>query len=80
MAPWAAGRSLNFMYGEDTTAEQVRAFYDPADYRRLAICKSAYDPANVYSMPPQRPASGLGPFRPGTVARALADPGHHATP
>ena len=61
LAPWAVGRSLNFMYGDDLTPEQVRSGYDPGDYARLAELKARYDPANLFrwhhNIPPARPVS-----------------------
>jgi FAD/FMN-containing dehydrogenase len=46
-APWTIGRSLNFVYGENAP-EQVRSCYQPAEYRRLAELKAAYDPKNTF--------------------------------
>jgi len=56
LAPWITGQYLNFRYGENATAEQVRAAYDPADYQRLTELKAVYDPTNMfrlnYNIPP----------------------------
>ena len=48
LAPWAAGRSLNFMYGDDLTPGEVQSGYDPGDYARLAELKARYDPASLF--------------------------------
>jgi FAD/FMN-containing dehydrogenase len=48
LAPWAVGRSLNFMYGDDLTPDQVRDGYDAEDYARLAELKAIHDPANLF--------------------------------
>lgn len=47
LAPWTVGRSLNFMYGDDLTPEDVRAGYDAEDYTRLTELKARYDPGNL---------------------------------
>lgn len=60
LAPWALGRSLNFMYGDDLTPDQVRDGYDAEDYARLAELKAIYDPANLFrwhhNIPPAQPS------------------------
>lgn len=48
LGPRAVGRSLNFMYGDDVTPDQVRDGYDAEDYARLAELKAVYDPANLF--------------------------------
>jgi FAD/FMN-containing dehydrogenase len=48
LAPWAVGCSLNFMYGDDLSADEVRSGYDAGDYARLAELKAGYDPANLF--------------------------------
>jgi hypothetical protein len=59
LAPWATGRSLNFTYGEGATADQVRTFYDPADYERLTEVKARYDPSLLFrAFPGIPPATG----------------------
>jgi FAD/FMN-containing dehydrogenase len=51
VAPWSTGgRSLNFIYGDSATAEQVRAAYEPGDHRRLGALKAAYDPGNMFRL------------------------------
>jgi FAD/FMN-containing dehydrogenase len=60
MRPWSTGgRSLNFVYGDHATADQVRDAYEPGDHRRLAELKAGYDPANMFrlnhNIPPARP-------------------------
>ncbi len=50
LAPWTTGRCLNYMYGEKSSAEQVRTAYDPDDYRRLAELKAVYDPTNIFRL------------------------------
>ena len=50
VAPWTMGQCPNFMYGEDTTTEQVRGFYEPADYERLTRLKAVYDPTNLFRL------------------------------
>lgn len=48
VAPRDAGRSLNFLYGENAAPQQVRAAYEPDDYRRLTELKAGYDPTNIF--------------------------------
>ncbi|MEU4233477.1 FAD-binding oxidoreductase [Nonomuraea sp. NPDC026600] len=51
LAPWATeGRSLNFLYGENTAPDQVRLAYDPDDYRRLAALKAVWDAGNLFRL------------------------------
>ena len=51
LSPWATGgRSLNFLYGENTTPDQVRLAYDPDDYRRLAALKAVWDAGNLFRL------------------------------
>ncbi|MCJ1680429.1 FAD-binding oxidoreductase [Streptomyces sp. APSN-46.1] len=50
LEPVTTGRSLNFLYGENATAEQVRMAYDPKDYLRLREIKAVYDPANIFRL------------------------------
>jgi hypothetical protein len=68
VAPWTAGRLLNFLY-DVATPDQVREAYDDADHRRLTELKAVYDPANVFRVnlnippatgrrSPERPGSG----------------------
>jgi FAD/FMN-containing dehydrogenase len=48
LSPWATGgRSLSFLYGENTAPDQVRLAYDPEDYRRLAALKAVWDAGNL---------------------------------
>jgi hypothetical protein len=49
-APRAAGRCLNFLYGENAGADHVRAAYDPDTYRRLADLKAVHDPNDVFRL------------------------------
>ncbi|MEC4015809.1 FAD-binding oxidoreductase [Streptomyces sp. H27-D2] len=61
LAPWSAGRNLNFMgFGENATAERVRSAYDPDDYRRLTELKAVFDPANTFRLNYNVPAAGSG--------------------
>jgi Berberine and berberine like len=48
LRPWTVGRSLNFIYGQAATVEQVREAYDPDDYRRLGELKGVHDPGNLF--------------------------------
>lgn len=48
MSPWTTGRCLNFLGGDDSTVESVRASYAPDDYRRLRELKALHDPANMF--------------------------------
>ncbi|MFD1544644.1 FAD-binding oxidoreductase [Nonomuraea guangzhouensis] len=51
LSPWATGgRSLNFLYGENTAPDQVRLAYDPDDYRRLAALKAVWDAGNLFRL------------------------------
>jgi hypothetical protein len=60
LASRAVGRSLNFMYGDDLTPDQVRDGYDAEDYARLAELKAIHDPANLFrwhhNIPPAQPS------------------------
>jgi FAD/FMN-containing dehydrogenase len=47
LAPWTAGRFLNFQY-DVATPDQVREAYDGDVYRRLTELKAVYDPANMF--------------------------------
>jgi 2,3-dihydroxybenzoate-AMP ligase len=63
LAPWIAGRSLNFMFGED--AGHVRAAFDPADYHRLTGSRRGTTPticsaSTTTSRPPNGAASSEG--------------------
>jgi FAD/FMN-containing dehydrogenase len=49
MSPWAiGGELLNFINGDNTTLDRVRAAYDPDTYARLADLKATYDPRNTF--------------------------------
>ncbi|MFG2006332.1 BBE domain-containing protein [Spirillospora sp. NPDC048911] len=51
MKPWATGgRHLNFLFGDNATEDEVRAAYEPEDYRRLAELKAAYDPRDMFRL------------------------------
>ena len=51
LSPWdTGGRGLNFLYGENTTPDQVRLAYDPDDYRRLAALKAVWDAGNLFRL------------------------------
>jgi len=45
---WTLGRSPNFVFGEQSTPDQVRDCYRAADYPRLARLKAELDPANLF--------------------------------
>ncbi|RLL67584.1 FAD-binding oxidoreductase [Streptomyces sp. Z26] len=47
LAPWAVGRFLNFLFGV-TTADDVRAAYEPGTWRRLEGLRQAYDPEGLF--------------------------------
>lgn len=57
LAPWTAGRTVGFLFGE-STVEQVRSAYEPDGYRRLTELKAVYDPDNTFrlnhNIPPAR--------------------------
>ena len=49
LEPWSAkviGRSLNFSFGP-LTPDEIRAAYEPADYRRLVGLRALYDPTKL---------------------------------
>ncbi|MEU2788887.1 BBE domain-containing protein [Streptomyces sp. NPDC007100] len=46
LAPWAVGRSVNFLFGDH--GDRAAGAYEEAVYRRLADAKEAWDPANVF--------------------------------
>jgi hypothetical protein len=48
LAPVSLGRNVNFDFGENTSPDEVRAAYDPGDYRLLGELKDRYDPANIF--------------------------------
>jgi hypothetical protein len=49
MRPWSTGQAfLNFLGVDDTTADRVRAAYDPDDFDRLTALKARYDPGNLF--------------------------------
>jgi FAD binding domain/Berberine and berberine like len=51
MEPWTTGgRMLNFIYGDHATTDEVRAAYEPDDYRRLTELKAVHDPANLFRL------------------------------
>lgn len=50
LARWGLGRSLNFIYGEDSHSPQLREAFEAADRDRLAALKAAYDPQNVFRL------------------------------
>ncbi|MFD6323177.1 FAD-binding oxidoreductase [Streptomyces sp. NPDC058442] len=56
LKPLTTGRSLNFLYGANATADQVAMAYSPDDYRRLRRLKAEWDPANLlrinHNIPP----------------------------
>jgi hypothetical protein len=59
LEPWTTGgRVLNFIYGDHATTDEVRAAYEPGDYRRLTELKAVHDPANLFrlnhNIPPAR--------------------------
>lgn len=65
MEPWTTGgRVLNFVYGDHATTDEVRAAYEPDDYRRLTELKAVHDPANLFrlnhNIPPARPVGPAG--------------------
>jgi hypothetical protein len=57
LGPQSVGRTLNFMYGEELTPDQVRDGYAAEDYARLAALKAVYDPTNLFrwhhNIPPE---------------------------
>jgi FAD/FMN-containing dehydrogenase len=60
MRSWSTGGALlNFMVSSYTSAEQVRAAFDPGAYARLAELKARYDPHNLFrinhNIPPATP-------------------------
>jgi hypothetical protein len=61
LAPSATGRSLNFTYGEGAEDDQVRTFYDAADYERLTEVKARYDPALLFRGFPDIPPATRPP-------------------
>ncbi|MGA5701766.1 FAD-binding oxidoreductase [Peterkaempfera bronchialis] len=59
LRPWSTGGAfVNFFGIDDATPDTVRTAYHPADYRRLAALKAAWDPGNLfrlnYNIPPAR--------------------------
>ncbi|QXJ22919.1 FAD-binding oxidoreductase [Actinomadura graeca] len=58
LGPHSSGQILNFLFGADATPQQVRAAYDPADYRRLARLKAVYDPSNLFRLNHNIPPAG----------------------
>jgi hypothetical protein len=50
LAPWTIGRSLNFIFDENPTTDQIRTAYDPDDYQRLTERKAIYDPTNMFRL------------------------------
>lgn len=49
LRPWTTGRTLvNFLGIDDTTPEQVRTAFEPADYARHAQIKATYDSDNRF--------------------------------
>ncbi|HEY0538980.1 MAG TPA: FAD-binding oxidoreductase [Actinoallomurus sp.] len=71
MRPWSTGgRSLNFVYGDHATADQVRDAYEPGDHRRLTELKAVHDPANMFRLnhnipPASRPSAARTSCRAG---------------
>lgn len=59
LAPWTAGRFLNFMgHGDHAAPERVRTAYRAPDHERLTALKAVHDPHNTfranYNIPPAR--------------------------
>ncbi len=48
LAPASVGRSVNFLYGQTASADQVCQSYEPEDYQRLRALKTVYDPSNTF--------------------------------
>ncbi|NEE04009.1 FAD-binding oxidoreductase [Phytoactinopolyspora halotolerans] len=48
--PWTVGRFLNYTAGANATADEVRAAYEPDDYRRLADLKALHDPTDLFRL------------------------------
>ncbi|HEX6445095.1 MAG TPA: FAD-binding oxidoreductase [Streptosporangiales bacterium] len=44
------GRFVNYLYGDTATPEQIRAGYEPDDYRLLTELKFRYDPQNIFRL------------------------------
>lgn len=64
LGPSSVGRNLNYLYGANTTPEQVRSAYDSDDYLRLAQLKADHDPTNLFrlnhNIPPATPHDPAG--------------------
>lgn len=57
LSPSSSGTSLNFLgHGKNATGKRLEAAYTPADFERLRVLKSTYDPSNLfrsnYNIPP----------------------------
>jgi FAD/FMN-containing dehydrogenase len=50
LAPVTAGKNLNFVFGANLSADDVRAGYDADAYQRLRQIKVHFDPANMFRL------------------------------